>query len=362
MKTILSVLISFTILAMQAQITINLYEKEYKISKNAKNAIMEYQKKIDSLIQVEKAMMKAELEEADQQYEEGQITEQQMESLKEDISEKYAIKIENGVEELSDDLESIIQEQVEVSLYSDEDIKNYRVTKIGVSEIKVNVKKRKYKKLNRIVWGTQFGFSNLSDGWNLNSSSEAKITFGKSVAFTFGPLYHYQPTITSPFTLITGLQFRTNNIRADKGYFFIDNAQEEATIAEAPYEHLRKAKLRTNSLHIPMGFKYTFKEIKHQEEGDYDYRNVKKGFYIGMLLYGGLNLSSKSIIKYYNEKDHRDKDKITLSTLNNILYGLEFNFGYKGYNFYFRKDLNDFFNKTTLPVNQNFEFGIRTGF
>ncbi len=346
---------------LQAQISIKINSKEYKYPNEEKGAIEEYNRKIDSLIKVEKAQMKAELEWVNEAYSNGTITKEEMKNQKEEIAEQFAQRIETKVDSLADELEEIIQEQVEISLYSGED---WITGSISEDEVNIEIKKekRKYKKVSHMIFTTQLGFSNLSNGWELNSSSDIKTNFGKSVAFTFGPLLQYQPTITSPFTLITGLQFRTNNIRADKGYYFIDNNQDQSVLIPAPYEDIRKAKLRTNSLQIPIGFKYSFRNIETDEETETQFRNVKKGFYVGMMFYGGLNLSSKSIVKYKNEDNHRRKDKYDVSSVNNILYGLEFDMGYKGYNFYFRKDLNDFFNKTTLPVNQNFEFGMRFGF
>lgn len=321
-------------------------------SPQIEKTIKDYSKKIDSLVKFEKLEMKKEIEVVNEHLSKNEIESAEATEQKAEISDKYAQRIETGVNNLQSELEDIIKEQVNVSLYDLDSSTN----------ISVETKKRKYRPAKEMVWTATLGYSNLTDGWDLGSMNDSGLKFGKSVAFTTGPLLRYQPSVTSPFTLLTGLQFRSNNLRAENGTYFTDNDNDEGTLLATPYENQRKAKLRTNSLFIPVGFKYSFSKIEHDEENNMDYRNVDKGFYISTMLYGGLNLSNKSIVKYYSDNHNRNKIKNDITSVNDLMCGMEFDFGFHGYNFYIRKDFTDYFSKTTLPVNNGIEFGVRFGF
>ncbi len=372
MKYIIISIMLLVLGSAHAQITINIKGKKDKYQNESKVQIRvtEYSKKIDSVVAAKKKLMKSEIEEINEKQQKGIISEAQAETLKEEVADRYATEIESEVEALQDELEGIVDEQVTISLYGLKDLDELdQLDDIEewdeVDNVEINIGKidKKYKKLNRIIWTATLGFSNLTDGWKMGTMNDSHFNFGKSVAFTMGPMYNLQPTVTSPFTLLTGLMYRSNNFRAQKSDFFVDNANGEVTLQPATsYNRLRKAKFRTNTLYIPIGFKYNFRKKQYDEENELEYRKVKKGFYIGALWYGGLNLSNKSIVKYRNEDGNRRKDKFTLDSANDIMYGLEFDFGYRGYNFYMRKDLSDYFDKTTFSVNNGIEFGVRLGF
>ncbi len=201
-------------------------------------------------------------------------------------------------------------------------------------------------KATRFNFGVDLGLNNF-----LNTNDDAFVPDLKPLGSRYISLNsHLQSQIggkTSPFYLISGLEFSFNNYMFDKNTIIedIDDQTQFRRVADVDYD---KSKLTHSAVNVPLMAMLKFKT-----------RNNKDGFKIGAGAFAGYRLGSHAKLKY-EENNRTEKDKIRGSyNLSDFQYGLEGVVGYGGLDLFVKYNMNDLFKDNRGPQANVISFGIR---
>lgn len=308
----------------------------------------------ESIEKEEKEFLKAEVEAINKRLEEGQITKEESERLKQEAAKKHALNIENRW---------IIAEN-KVALLSrndqhyNEETENSSQISISVGSItgiKIRSKntppKYDIRTTNKLLFAV--GLNNtIIDGQSLDDSP---YEIGGSSFAELGWIWHTRLLKESNFTRFTyGLSFQWNKLSVKDNLYFVEDGNQ-TSLEEFPLD-LKKSKFRTTSLVIPLHF-----EFGPSKKKDYDNRIryfTDDQFKIGIGGFAGLNLSTQQKLKYKEDgDDKKQKIKSDFNTTN-VIYGFSGYIGVGDFSIYAKYNLNDLFKNQTVKQN-HVSLGLR---
>lgn len=307
----------------------------------------------------EKASLKAEVETINQRLDRGEITKEQAEVLKQEMAKKRAKNIENRLAIIDNEI-ALLQRNLDS--YNPESV-NLNGNEIGVSietssGISIYNKSRPPKYDIRTTNDLLFaiGFNNaLIDGQSINDSP---YEIGGSGFVELGWLWKTRLSKHSNAVRITyGMSFQWNKLSIKDNQYFVENG-EETSLEPFPY-YMKKAKLRTTSMVIPVHFE--FGPSKFKDYGNRIRYYTGNQFKIGIGGFAGLNLSTKQKLKY-EEDGNSQKDKIKSDyNTNNLMYGVSGYVGVGDFSVYAKYNLNELFNDQAV-AQHNISLGLRWDF
>lgn len=189
----------------QKNLTLNLQPKEdTEVSPIVKEKVDEYARKIDSIIQEEKKLMEAEL----LILQAKNLDKAEFDKQKAIIADRFSEKIDQRIEELGFDLDSVIQKQVRYSLLNSDVTSN--------EEIKEKLLK-KFRPTKNFTAYFSYGAMILT---NNKSDNDLDKNLGYAGNLEFGLKFNYQFSRTSHWGLISGLGFSWRTLNIDNNRFF----------------------------------------------------------------------------------------------------------------------------------------------
>jgi hypothetical protein len=326
---------------------------------DTKAKIKKLSEEIEQEVQMEKEKLKALIKEIELDLETGKITEKEAGERKRESAEAKAEDIEKIIEAKVAEIERLTQQIVEESLSNTieidtTDTKEKKVKKIVIEFPKVqdhHHKKTKELKSthNRIVFA--FGLNNIITDGKINTLDDSPYEVWNSNFVDLGWGYKTAFNKENPFIRLDyGLLIQWKELK------LLDNlyheSVDEQTIIVEHVESLKKSKLRTTQLLLPVYLEFDFGRSKTVDD-----RIIKKsGVKLGLGGYAGLRLNTKQIIKYNAPRDSK-KDKISDDyNMNNITYGLSGYLGYKDTSLYIKYDLHPLFKNTETS---NVSIGVK---
>ncbi|KQK26899.1 hypothetical protein AR438_01365 [Chryseobacterium aquaticum] len=324
----------------QKGLKLNLQSKEdTEVSPIVKEKVDEYAKKIDAIIQEEKKLMEAEL----LILQSKNLEKTEFDKQKAEVANRYSEKIDERIEALGFDLDTVIQKQVKYSLLNSDVTSN--------EELKAKLLK-KFRATKDFSGYFTYGIMTLTN--NLPDNDLDK-NIGYANNLEFGLKFNYQFNRTSPWGLISGIGFSWRTLRLDNNMLFAKDANADVYIAN--YQgSVDKAKLRTGYIMVPLGLQYNFSKLKNAGM-DIQYRPYSDGFRIAANMYGGVKMSTNNIVRG-DGQDFRDRGNYQV---NPFVYGAQFTVSYDNISLFVKKDFSNFFKDSYFQNDKALVFGIGIG-
>lgn len=311
----------------------------------------------ETIVNEEKASLKAEVETINERLERGEISQENAEVLKKEMAKKRALNIENRLAIIDNKIALLQRNDASYKLGSE------NRNEIGVSigsftGISINSKNEPPKYDIRTTKDFLFaiGFNNtIIEGQSLDDSP---YQIGGSGFVELGWLWKTRLLKNSNFARMTyGLSVQWNKLSIKDNQYFVENG-EVTTLEPFPYE-IKKAKLRTTSLVVPIHFEFGPSRFK-------DYGNrirylTGNQFKVGIGGFAGVNLGTMQKLKYKEDgKNQKDKFKSDYNT-SNFVYGVSAYIGVGDFSVYAKYNLNDLF-KDQAVAQRNVSLGLRWDF
>ncbi|KXH83558.1 outer membrane beta-barrel protein [Chryseobacterium kwangjuense] len=330
-------LLSGSVYAQKKSLTLNLPSKEdTEVSPIVKEKVEEYARKIDEIIQEEKQNMETELLELQAK----NLERSEFDKQKAVIADRYSEKIDQRIEGLGFDLDTVIQKQVKYSLL------NSDVT--SKEELKEELLK-KFRPTKDVGGYISYGIMNLT---NNKADNALDKNLGYAGNFEFGLKFNYQFGRTSHWGLISGIGFSWRTLNIDNNMFFAKDINADVYLANFD-KNLSKSKLRTGYIVMPLGIQYNFSKLKNAGM-DVQYRDYHKGLKIGANVYGGVKMSTNNIIKG-DGISQRERGNYQI---NPFIYGGQFTVSYNDFSIFVKKDFGNFFKDNRFENDKALIFGV----
>lgn len=324
----------------QKTLTINLpSKKETEISPVVKEKVEEYATKINTIIQEEKILMEAELKVLQSK----NLDKADFDQQKTEISNRYAEKIDQKIEDLGFDLDAVIQKQVRYSLL------NTDIT--SEADLRASLLK-KFRATSNFSGYFTYGIMMLNN--NL-ADNDLDKNIGYNSNLEVGLKFNHQFSRTSPWGLISGVGFSWRTVRLDNNMIFAKDGNGNVSI-ENYGGNIDKSKLRTGYLMVPLGLQYNFSKLKNVGM-DIQYRSYSDGFRIAANMYGGVQMSTNNIVRG-NGDDFRNRSNYQV---NPFIYGGQVTFSYNSLSLFVKQDFSNYFKDGHFPNDKALVIGLGLG-
>ncbi len=312
--------------------------------------------KIETIAKEEKATLKKEVEEVNQQLQNGSITKEQADAKKNALAEARATIIENKVNVAKEELKELVQDKVDGKL-KDSD-KKYSISFPGGYSKNDSLKKHKGESRNTSQLVLAFGANNLAtDGAIANSD----FRYLRSTFFEWGITNNYRLSKTSNLLhLKYGFSWMYNTLNATENRYFVPNG-DQTVFATYP-THLRKKDtyFRNVFVTIPLHLEFDFSKTSADKDGNKIFRS-HEGFRVGLGGFVGYNTNSKQFLSYEVDGYRINERQKGNWNVNDWNYGLSAYLGWGQASLYAKYDLNPMFKNNTVDQH-NVSLGVRFDF
>jgi hypothetical protein len=308
--------------------------------------------KIETITKEEKATLKKEVEEVNQQLQNGSITKEQADAKKNALAEARATIIENKVNAAKEELRDLVQQKVDGKLQNGD---NDSYLGLKFSRGNDSLKKYKGESRNTSQFVLAFGANNLAtDGAIANSD----FRYLRSTFFEWGITNNYRLSKTSNLLhLKYGFSWMYNTLNATENRYFVPNG-DQTVFATYP-THLRKKDtyFRNVFVTIPVHLEFDFSKTKADKDGNKIFRS-HEGFRVGLGGFVGYNTNSKQFLSYEVDGYRINERQKGNWNVNDWNYGLSAYVGWGEVSLYAKYDLNPMFKNNTVDQH-NVSLGLR---
>ncbi|MFT0716336.1 hypothetical protein [Flagellimonas lutimaris] len=329
----------------------------------------DYQKKIEELkiekqriVEQEKNALKFEVRDINKRLENGDISENEAQVLKEEVAKQRALNIENRVAIIDNriallernkgdvltlsEIDTIYGDRMRLDLFID-----------GKPAFTFNPRRHKREiKYDRRTYSDfvmAIGLNNaLIEGQSL---SDSPYKIGGSRFFEMGWQWRTRVFKNSNWLRFNyGFSFQFNGLKPDDNQIFVQNGDQ--TVLEEFEYNLDKSKLRMDNLVFPVHFEVGPSRMRKTERSIR--YSIRDQFRLGFGGYGGFNLGTRQKLKYNRDgEDVKDKLKRDYNT-SDLIYGVSGYMGIDGVLLYLKYDLNPIFKDADIKQN-NISLGLR---
>ncbi|HLV38321.1 hypothetical protein [Xanthomarina sp.] len=318
----------------------------------------------EKVISQEKEWLKTEVEAVNVQLDKDEITQEQANTLKEELATKHALNIENRLAILDNKMallernENVLNDigsnpdGVIISIGKDEDSDTYDLKSIYVGS-KTRKEPTKYDRRTTSDLVFAIGFNNaIIEGQSLNDSP---YKLGGSGFVELGWAWKTRLLNNSnAIRLKYGVSFQWNKLDIKDNLYF-QEVNKVVTLQEFPI-NLSKSKFRSTNLVFPVHLE--FGPSKKIEKENYFRYSTHKKFKIGVGGYGGFVVQSMQKLKYDDVNGNFQKDKIKDFNTNSFVYGLSSYISWGSVGIYAKYDLSTIFKNQAIDQN-NISLGLR---
>jgi hypothetical protein len=347
-------------------------------TKTFESEVRKISKRIGQITKEEKDSLKIKITEIKEKLDKGAITENTAQSLKMEVANYHAKKIEKRVGAQEQLLQQLVQDKTDGKMASveDDDFEDDKNTfTIGHKSYKFSINENKKKKglyerdehskeehkRNRSTT-TQFvfagGVNNLLINDHFSSLDNTEYEFWQShfyeIGFTWKSRLNKE---ASQLYFKYGFSFLWNNLRLKNNQYHVVNG--ERTDLDTYPSHLSDSRLRHVQMTFPVHLEWDFSKNKIDDDGFVEDR-TGESFRFGIGVFGGFKLGSRQYLEYVNaagiKVEELQKGDFNMNTIN---YGLSSYLAYKSLGLYVKYDLNPLFRNTST---NNISMGIRFDF
>lgn len=321
--------------------------------------IEQLKKSKENIIKEEKRALKKKVIAIEKQRDEGKLSEEDAQKLKEEAAVLHALNIENRIAIVDNEIALLERNGPEKEWFTGSSLE------LGLGQpyangdrlfgIRFNKGKKpvKYDKRTTSDLIFAFGLNNaIQDGISLNDSD---YRFGGSRFLELGWAWKTRVFKNTNFLRFTyGLSFQFNSLRPTGNRFFVDE-EGQTTLQDFEFD-LDRSKLRVTNLVVPVHFEFG---PSNKWEGDeYIRYSTRRRFKVGIGGYGGFNIGTRQKLVFREDGDRvRQKNRSDFN-VNNLIYGLSSYIGWGNTSLYLKYDLNPLFNDDQ-PEQQNVSLGVR---
>ena len=317
--------------------------------------------KKEQIILEEKEALKEEVIAINTRFNNGDLTNDEANKLKEEAAEIHALNIENKTAILENSIalserEALHNKTMDTIIIPEEEISRVEIQVFDDEAPLIDInygQQKKYDKRTHSNLLVAFGFNNaIIEGQSIDYSP---YKMGKSKFFEMG--WTWSTRLLNNSNAIRfryGYAFQFNGLNPTDNMYFVQDGKL-TYLEEFPGE-LTKSKLRMDNLVLPIHFE--FGPSKTIDKGSYFRYSTRKKFKFAIGSYFGFNLRTRQKLKYY-EDGYKQKSKITKSyNTSNLIYGLSSYIGVDDFSLYVKYDLNRIFNEPN-PKENNISLGLR---
>ncbi len=333
-----------------------------QVTPENENNIKQLEERKEAIKNSERDALKVEVEAVIKRLEDGEITESEAETLKNELAQKRALNIENRVAIIDNQIELLKRNESGYGFYVNEG--GINILRIGSGDDtsesfifignkeddKPKSKIRDRRTSSDMVFA--IGFNNaIIEGESLNDSP---YKMGGSGFVELG--WAWKTRVfknTNALRLKYGFSFQWNKLDIKDDLYFTET-DDVVSLEESAF-NLNKSKFRTTNLVVPIHFE--FGPSKKIERENYFRYSTRKKFKVGVGGYGGFVLKSLQKLKYKDDGD-RQKDKFKNYNTNNFVYGLSSYISWGDVGIYAKYDLSTIFNDQAVDQN-NISLGLR---
>ena len=310
----------------------------------------------EAIINEEKDLLKKAVEEINTQLTNGEISDAQAETLKQEVAEKHALNIENRLA-IVDNKIALLERNKNVEVIDDEDRSVLKISlgnsKDGMLYLGKKYKERKYDRRTKSHLTFSFGLNNaIGDGQTLDDSN---FKVGGSRYAEIGLSWKTRVfKNTNWLRVMYGVSFQFNGLKPTDNRYFVDMG-EQTTLETFPV-NLDKSKFRMDNLVVPIHFEIG--PSKKIEKENYFRYSTHNKFKIGLGGYAGINLGTRQKLRFDQDGEEvKQKLKADYNT-SNFIYGISGYIGYSDISLYCKYDLNPIFKNNDVDLH-NVSLGIR---
>ncbi len=344
--------ITFYVVALLCLTTAQLTAQENQSFEQRASAIAA---NIDRITAQERDSLKIEVDAVNQKLENGQLTETQAETQRQQYAQKRAKNIETRVAAEQEKLTQLVQDKVDGKVDNNKNKKFRWTFKHGFEEEASTQDTAKTKEVDYKRTTSWFlfaaGINRLAVDGDIDHSNFKESSEFYEWGFTFNTRILKNNNLLHARY---GLSLQYNNLRLKNNQVFtVENGQ---TLAVASGLNLDMSRFRYVNLVVPVHLEFDLGPKK--VNGDKTYFPVQSGVRIGIGGYGGFNVKEKQILKYQDELGNDVKQKTKGGyNVNDFVYGLSAYIGYGDISLYAKYDMQSLFDN---DIDQNnLSFGIR---
>lgn len=307
----------------------------------------------ETIVKEEKDFLKVEIEAINKKLDNGEISPEKADELKQEVAKKRALNIENRL--------AIIENKIALLKRNDEE---YNETigspnQIGISlgsftGLSFNGKKKPRKYDRRTTSALVFAVG-------LNNAIIDEVEFGKTpYSFNSGFVelgWAWKTRLfenTNAVRLKYGFSFQWNKLNPKKDNYFVQEGN--LTNLEPFPDELKESEFRITNLVVPLHFE--FGPSKKVEKDTYFRYKTSTSFKFGIGGYAGFNIGTQQKLRYKEDGDNvKQKIRKDYNTTD-FVYGLSTYVGVGGISLYGKYDLNTLFKDQPFDQN-NVSLGIR---
>jgi len=310
--------------------------------------------KIENITKEEKATLKAEIAEVNEQLEKGSITKAQADVKKQELADARATIIENKVNAAKEELKDLVQEKVDGKLKENGDDKT---SYLGLKFTKENdsLKKNRSESRNTTQFVVAAGFNNLvTDGAVANSD----FSYLRSTFFEWGITHNFRIMKNSNLLhLKYGFSWTYNMLNATDNRYFVP-VGDQTQLATFP-THLRTKDTYFKNVFVtvPLHLEFDFSKTKTDNDGNKIFRS-HQGFRFGLGGFVGYNTNSKQFLSYEVDGYRINEKQKGNWNVGDWNYGLSAYVGWSETSLYIKYDLNPMFKDNVVEQN-NISLGVR---
>lgn len=328
-----------------------------------KIARLEAQK--EEVAQQEKKSLKYEVEAINERLENGGLTEEEAQQLKEEAAKARALNIENRLAILDNKI-ALLERNDGETMELDTLFSGSRLwIGIGADDledgstlfgIRIDDKKERPVKYDRRTYSDFVVAIGLNNAIIENQSIEdSPYKIGGSRFFEMGWQWRTRVFKNSNWLRFHyGVSLQFNGLKPDNNQYFVQNG-DQTELQEFDLQ-LDKSKLRMDNLVFPLFFEFgPSKMYRSEEKIRYSFN---RQFRFGIGAYGGFNIGTRQKLKY-NFEGEKIKEKLKRDyNTSDLIYGLSAYAGFDNTLLYIKYDLNPIFRNATVEQ-RNISLGLR---
>lgn len=333
----------FISLSMSAQIIIEYEKHNYKID--------ELRKARQEVEQLEKELLKEQIQVLQMRLKDEEISIYEFESEKKLLAERHAQNIRSRtliIDESIDYLKRNEGEEVTHSINVLLGSKKEKEDAGGTADTIVRYAKRQSSGLFLAV-----GISNtIGDNHSLN---DTPYKMAGSRFFEFGYNWRTAFKRNSSLHLRYGIGMQIDGYKPDDNQYFV--MQDKELHLEEHSMNLKKSKLRMTNLVVPLHLEFRKPKLRVRNDGGkvYSYYDT---WNFGIGGYAGLNIKTTQILEYKADRSSVRSTENMSSGMNQAIYGLSAYVGRGDFSLYARYALNDMF-KNSVSNEKTLAIGLR---
>jgi hypothetical protein len=344
--------------------------------KTFEKEVIKISKRIENITNQQKDSLKAKIIEIDNKLETGEITKEASGTLKQEVAEYHARKIEKLVGEQERLLQLLVQDKTNGKIASSEELigneDDGNTFTIGNKVFKLTFrddeksdedldsvsKKQIFNKTSRRTT-TQFvfalGVNNVLNNDKLSSLNDSEYQFWQSHFYEVG--WTWKTRLTEDPSQVYfkyGISFLWNNLRLKENRIHVNNADD--TEIQTYGNQLSESRLRHVQMNFPMHLEWDLSKNKTYKDGRVKDR-TNNAIRLGVGGFVGFKLGTRQYLEY-RDANGVDVEEVQFDNfnMNTVNYGLSAYLGHKSTSLYVKYDMNSLFKNTDT---RNISLGIR---